>query len=242
MVSNTNNNDAIPLITTDTLQYRLDTHNFGKSGGQRGSLTRCAQKYGSFRVALSSAAITDAEVIEQSKDELVREVHLFDLETTRLIVWQRNLERQVERNRSAEAERETEIRHTHQQIGEIRRLAGASLERRNCLLEYESLARVIHEHHPTSSNELQHQIDELRSELFKLQEEIAGKDETLRVRETQYQSLIQSMMDLKQTLKEDEDESNNDQGGGGGVKTGGNTRFNDRLQPMEEEEDLYGDL
>jgi len=258
MVSSTDNEDtttsSIPLITTDTLQYRLDTQNFGKTGGQRGSLTRCAQKYGSFRVALSSAAaITHdnnstndaAEFIEQSKDELVREVHLLDLETTRLIVWQRNLERQAERNRSAEAERAAQILRAAQQIGGARHLASESLERRNCLLEYESLARVIHEHHPTPSGELLHHIDGLRSELSSLRDEIAGRDERLRVREAQYVSLIQSVMDLKQTLKEDDEDEASAAAAATQHGNGTNDRYsrgNDRPRPMEEDDDLYGDL
>ena len=110
-------NDDVPLITTETLQYRLDTQNFGKSGGQRSSLTRCAQKYGSFRAELSSKT-SDAEVIEKSKSDLVREVELCDLELTKMILWQHNLERQARRNELIEAEREKKIDDMRQKVNE----------------------------------------------------------------------------------------------------------------------------
>ena len=223
-------NDSIPLITTETLQYRLDTNNSGKSGGQRSSLTRCAQKFGTFRAELSSAT-PDAEVIEDSKNDLVREVELFDLELTKLILWQHNLVRQTKRNQIAEAEREREIEVLKQQVRESRVLAHASVERKNCLSEYESLARVINDNHPTSSSELRKQTVEIRSEISGLEEARAKKDEILGVREAQYQLLMQYMADLKQSLRED----GNDDG-----KTTGHDEDN-KPQPMECD-NLYADL
>ena len=41
-----------PPIISETLQYRLATGNIGKNGGQRGSLTRCAQKFGTLQQRL----------------------------------------------------------------------------------------------------------------------------------------------------------------------------------------------
>ena len=137
-------NENVPLITTETLQYRLDTQNFGKSGGQRSSLTRCAQKFGSFRAELSSKT-PDTEAVEKSKDELVREVELLDLELTKLILWQNNLERQAKLNEQMEEEREQKIQATKQQVDESSTLANKSLEQKNCMSEYQSLAKVINE-------------------------------------------------------------------------------------------------
>jgi len=229
-------NDDIPLITTETLQYRLDTQNFGKSGGQRSSLTRCAQKYGTFRAELSSAT-PDAELIEKSKNDLVREVELFDLEITKLILWQQNLERQARHNEVIAAERKQTIEAMQQQVDESRALANRSLEQRSCLSEYESLSRVINENHPTSSAELQKEIDQIREEISNLEEASAKKDEIIKVREAQYQLLIQYMMDLKHSLEDDKEELT-DQGGHG--KKQGNDNGN-KPQPMEID-NLYGDL
>lgn len=221
-------NDDIPLIATETLQYRLDTQNFGKNGGQRSSLTRCAQKYGAFRSELSSKT-PDAEVIEKCKMDLVNEVELFDLEITKLILCQHNLERQAKHNELVEAERRQKIESLRQQVHESREISNTSLERRNCLSEYESLAKVINENHPTSSTGLQKQIDEIRNEISDLKEGSAEKDDIIKVREAQYQLLIQYMMDLKRTLKEDEEDVNVQ-----GVQ-------GDKPQPMEID-NLYGDL
>ena len=227
-------NDDVPLITTETLQYRLDTQNFGKSGGQRSSLTRCAQKYGSFRAELSSKT-SDAEVIEKSKSDLIREVELCDLELTKLILWQHNLERQARRNGLIEAEREKKIDDMRQKVNESRILAKKSLEQRNCLSEYESLAKVINEHHPISSTLLQEQIDEIRTEISNLEKASMDKDGIIKVREAQYQLLIQYMTDLKQSLKEDEEDTDVVQGGNG------ESSEDNKPQPMDID-NLYGDL
>ena len=235
------NDNDIPLIAMETLQYRLDTQNFGKSGGQRSSLTRCAQKFGTFRAELLSSSskiatpdndnnddtnTAEINTIEKSKNDVVREVELFDLELTKLILWQHNLERQAKRNKVIEAERNENIQAMQQQVRDSKILANQSLEQKNCLSEYESLSRVINENHPTSSTELQNEIDEIRIVLSTLEEASAKKDEIIKVREAQYQLLIQYMMDLKQSLKEDDDqEDGNGQGG----------------DPMDID-NLYGDL
>lgn len=214
-------NDDAPVITTETLQYRLDTQNFGKTGGQRSSLTRCAQKYGSFKAELSSTT-PNAQAIEKTKSELVREVELCDLELTKLILWQQNLEKQAQRNERIAAEREETIQAMKEKVNESRIVSNKSMEQRNCLSEYESLARVINESHPTSSAILQTQIDEMKTEIATLEKESAEKDEIVKVREAQYQLLIQYMTDLKQSLKEDEQDS-------------------EGPQPMDID-NLYGDL
>ena len=191
----------------------------------------------SYRGGALCSDTMDAEAIETSKDDLVREVELFNLEMTKLIALQRNLEVQAKRNQLAEIAREQEIKEAQEQTRKSRELANKSIQRSNCLSEYESLARVIYENHPTSSTELQTQIDEIRSEISKLEDEIASKDETLRIREAQYRSLIQSMLDLKQTLMEDEENKNLE----GGDSKSMESRNADRPQPMETD-DLYGDL
>jgi hypothetical protein len=168
----------------------------------------------------------EINTIEKSKNDVVREVELFDLELTKLILWQHNLERQAKRNIVIEAERNETIQAMQQQVRDTKIRANQSLEQKNCLSEYESLSRVINENHPTSSAELQQEIDDIRTELSILEEKSAKKDEIIKVREAQYQLLIQYMMDLKQSLKEDDDQENgNGQGG----------------DPMDID-NLYGDL
>ena len=70
---------STPPLVAETLQYRLDTGIISKNGGQRGSLTRCAQKYGIFLSKLQTNA-PDAEEIEAAKGELVQDLRLYQLE------------------------------------------------------------------------------------------------------------------------------------------------------------------
>lgn len=93
-------------------------------------------------------------------------------------------------------------------------------------MEYESLAKMINDNHPISTTELQKQIDIIQSEISMLEDETIAKDNMLRVREAQFQLLIQYMLDMKQSLKEDDDED---------------ADADDMVKPMEVD-DLYGDL
>jgi len=230
----------VPLITTETLQYRIDTQNFGKSGGQRGSLTRCAQKYGSFQSELllsPSSAPNNADNndnnIGKIKLDLVREVELFNLEITKLILWSNNLETQIKRNKVIQSKRDKEIIDMKNQVVESSVRTNTSLRRRNCIMEYESLAKVINDKHPISSTELKKQIDEIKLEISMLEDETVAKDEKLKVRGSQYQLLIQYMLDLKQSIKEDDDENDGD---------GVDNNKPKSMEVDEDDDDLYGDL
>jgi chromosome segregation ATPase len=211
---------APPVITAETLQYRLDTGNIGKHGGQRGSLTRCAQKYGTLQFHLLSGH-PDAEDIEASKQDLVRELELFELEMNKLILYQHQLERQLRTNEEEQRRREGEIASLTQQVRDSTRQARVARETQACFAEYESLARIVNENHPTSVDELQYEIDATRGEVAELEAETNAKDKILKVREAQYQLLLQYMMDLKRSV---DDDANDDQ------------------SPMEVEDNLYGDL
>lgn len=191
-----------PPITTVTLQYRLDTGNIGKQGGQRSSLTRCAQKFGTLQFHLLTSN-PDAVAIENSKVDLVRELELFELEMNKLILWQQQLERQVRTNQEVQQKRERELASLSQQVGESSRQARMALQTQRCFAEYEALAKLINNNHPTSIDQLQHQIDEMKADMAAVEAETNDKDKILKVREAQYQLLIQFMMDLKRSVDED---------------------------------------
>lgn len=213
-----------PLITAETLQYRLETGNIGKLGGQRSSLTRCAQKYGAFQVRLL-AEHPDAEAIETSKQDLVRELELFELEMRKLILWQQQLERQVKRNQEQQQKRELEITMLSKQVKESSNQSKMAREIQGCFAEYEILAKLINDNHPTPIDDLQQQIDGMRSDVNEVGEETNTKDKILKVREAQYQLLIQYMIDMKRSVEE---ETNDDQ--------------LEKPAPMEIQDSLYGDL
>lgn len=222
---------VIPFISTETLQYRIDTLNFGKQDGQRGSLTQVAQKMEPYFTALAKkntdgSGVIDDDEIERTKSELLRAVEFFDIELTKLIHYSNNLQKQVELNKIAESKREKEIIQVRQQVEESFVLINDARERRSCMMEYESLAKLINENYPNTAEYLQEQIDKVRQEISILKEENIAATNNLNVRAAQFQLLIQYMLDLKRDINEDSEE---------------NDVLCEKPKPMEED-DLYADL
>ena len=240
-----------PPLVPEVLQYRLDTGNIGKSGGQRGSLTRCAQKYGTFQSKLLHDK--DAEAIETSKGELVQELQLFQLELVKLNLQQQILAAQVEENKSIQVEREARIQEEKLKMKAIQAKVQRAQETRNCWLEYEALAKLAQEKCSQPRRKLEQQIEQVKKELKGLKEQQESADEVMHVRESQFQLLLQYMLDLKRSLNDEEDEEeqqplsstkkqkkNEDEEGAVEEQDEGVAMDVDGEE--EEEEGLYGDL
>ena len=195
-----------PPLVPETLQYRLETGNIAKQGGQKGSLTRCAQKLGIFQHQLLGTATPDAQEIESSKQDLMRDLELCQLELYKLLLLQRNLERQVQRNEQAQQEREQAIEQWTQELQSSQSAARQAQWTQSCFLEYEALATMIQEHHPQSSRILQEQLSDVEKQMVELKQEESVTDHMIRVREGQFHLLIQYMLDLKRSLNDTEDE------------------------------------
>ena len=193
-----------PPLVTETLQHRLITGNISKLGGQRGSLTRCAQRYGAFRSKLT-AEKPDAEAIETSKQELSKELNLYKLEITKLILLQKNLEAQVAQNNQMEAEKSKAIEALAEEVAESQGEAHRWQETRKCYMDYENLAKLANANHSQPTSKLKEQISQVQEEIEKFQKEQESVDEVLAVRETQFQLLMQYMLDLKRSLSEEDD-------------------------------------
>jgi hypothetical protein len=146
-----------PPITPDMLQFRLDTGNMLKIGGQRGSLTRCVQKYETYR-ARRFAKESKAQDSHDAKVDLQQEVQLFEVELTKMILWEKGLERQVQQNKQKISKQDEEIVILQQQVKDSTIKANLFLDTQNCLSEYEALAKLINDTHPTSQEELQSKI------------------------------------------------------------------------------------
>lgn len=194
-----------PPLVSDTLQYRLLTGNIAKQGGQRGSITRCAQKYGLFQSQLS-ATEPDAATIEKSKDDLGQDLRLYQIELTKLVLLQRNLEKQVQENLVAEEERKERLETLAREVQICQQEANHSQETRSCFLEYEALAKLANEKHSHSSRQLQGKIEKVNSEITHYQEEEAVTDQLLKIRESQFHVLMQYMLDLKRTITDTEEQ------------------------------------
>lgn len=195
-----------PPLVTETLQYRLDTGNLAKQGGQRGSLTRCAQKFGVFQSHLL-AEQPDAEAIEAAKQDLSQDMGLCQLELYKLILLQRNLEAQVELNQKAQDNRQAEIDQWSEEVQSSLAEASQAQEMRRCFQEYEALAKLTNENHPQSSRTLKEQLSKVENEIQKLKQEEAETGHLIKVREGQFQLLIQYMLDLKRSLNDTEEQA-----------------------------------
>ena len=144
-----------PPLNHDTLQYRLDTGNIGKVGGQRGSLTRCAQKFGTFQSKLlpkpASAAIGDdaktdaseadqahpAAIIETTKNDLSLELELYRIEATKLLLSSQNMSNEVVELSHEYDQTQSLIEQEQQLVIQLQEQVSHALERKNCHLEYE---------------------------------------------------------------------------------------------------------
>jgi hypothetical protein len=235
-----------PPLVADTLQYRLDTGNIGKNGGQKGSLTRCAQKFGTFQSKLSTTK--DTEEIETAKTSLVQELELYQLDMTKLWLLQKNLELELEDGKQKEKRTTAQLQEEQSSVNESQALAKQAEETKNCHLEYEALAKLASQNLSQPRRMLEQQIRDAKEELQELQEQTKETDSILKVRESQFQLLIQYMMDLKRILKEDESEQqqrpakrgkqnqDDEEGAAKDPKAGG------VAMDVDEEDGLYGDL
>jgi len=251
-VSGPNGVEFPPPLVTETLQYRLETGNIAKQGGQRGSLTRCAQKFGVFQANLL-ATEPDAEAIESSKQDVVQDLESFKLELYKLLLLQRNLHTQVELNQKAQEGREAEIEKWSKEVLTSQSEASHALETKSCFMEYEALAKLTNENHPQSSRALNGQLAKVQKEIEELESEKAVTDHLIKVRESQFQLLIQYMMDLKRSLNDSEEQekllklakqskSQNETDDGTQLESARGSDSKPESMEVDDDEGLYGDL
>ena len=199
---------APPPITPDVLQFRITTGNMGKFGGQRGSLTRCAQKLGALQQAQqrSDDDETTTTSVATAKQDLAKELQLFELEMTKLIMQQQQRDRQVQLNAKALEQQEAEITELQEKVSESAKRARHVMSQRNAMAEYEALAKLILEQHPATQDQLKQQIADVEKQSLQLDAQLKTVAETKKVRTAQFSLLIQYMNDLKRSLKEDEND------------------------------------
>ena len=199
------NNTTPPPLSAETLKYRLMTGNMSKHGGLRGSLTRCAQKFGAFQSELRSET-PDAEKIETSKQDLVQDLSFYQLELAKLVLLHENMLQQVERNQAAEEARNTEIEEWTEKVKASQAEANKAKAVEACFEEYETVAKLINTRNPQSCLQLRSNIAALHKEMETLKKEEATTDNILEVRESQFQLLMQYMLDLKKSLNDPEEQ------------------------------------
>ena len=192
-------------MEASTLQYRLETGNIAKQGGQRGSLTRCAQKLGIFRGNLA-ASQPDPERIQGSKHDLIQDIELFKVELLKLILLQKNLHAQVALNQNLIEDCQAKIDESSGEVMAGQAEANRALETKRCFEEYEAVAKMTNELHPRTTRELKEQLTAALKQIDVLKKEDAAVDHVLKVREGQFQLLIQYMTDLKRSLNDTDEQ------------------------------------
>jgi hypothetical protein len=248
--SNSNSNDEKasfpPPLIPSTIQARLDTGNIGKGGGQKGSLMRCAQKYGALQSkVLRGGSSDDADAVSQAKEDLEKELSFYQLEVSKLCLMQKTLLQQVEQNQEKEEERLAEIASLTDQVQKVETEASATLETRKCCQEYEALAKLANDKFQSLSRaDLEQQIQESRKELERLHEEETTTDHLLKTRAAQFQLLMQYMLDLKESINDKEEEAQITKAAPKvkPKKDDATTKEEDPMDVVEEEDGLYGDL
>ena len=156
-----------PPLVPDTLQYRLDVGNIGKMGGQRGSLTRCAQKFGTFQSKLVSSSSSTAAAAEphatagddttkkeddtnaaantkttttttsKFKDDLSLELELYRIEATKLLLSIQNTSVESKTLSTEYTQTQSIIEREQALVEQLQQQLHHSLQMKNCHLEYE---------------------------------------------------------------------------------------------------------
>lgn len=211
---------AAPALSNDTIQRRLLTGASSKNGG-RGSLTRLASKFGALH------GKSDPE-IQAAKDDLKREVRLFQVEMRKWMIMIQSAEKELQDATTKEQTMAAAVEAKQKDIQELRNQAAKVARTRICWQEYETLAKLARQRSPRRV--LQAKMVKANADLEKTKRQLYETAAESKVREKQFHLLIQCMLDLKRSLgeaveiapmkkkeKETEEESGND----GNAETGG---------------------
>lgn len=247
-----------PALSNETIQRRLLTGASSK-GGARGSLTRVATKLGHLHAKLNARGGSTDQEIQAVKDELKREVRLFQVEMRKWMIMIQSAEKELQDVTSQEQEMAAAVEEKQKEIQELRDQAAKVARTRICWQEYETLAKLARQRSPRRV--LQVKMEKANADLEKTKRQLYETAAESKVREKQFHLLIQCMLDLKRSLgeaveippmkkKEEEPEEGEEEAEGEDAKpeaakakrpadTGG-------VQPMdtqeEDEDDLYGGL
>lgn len=219
------------VITNEILQNRL-LAGLGIKGGARGSLTRCVA-----RLQDEDAAAADALVreLEHSQIEITKLLLTLQKNQMELRVVQKDTEKfheQTETERAVVEGKRTELKQ--------------QLEVTACEREYDALAKLCANRHPTSRRVLQQQLDAVTEQCKQTKGELQTSKAQVEVRQAQFQLLMQCILDLKQSLTEplyvkiqekDADESEQEEGQADETED-----MDVDTTERKNEEDLYDDL
>jgi hypothetical protein len=237
---------ALVVPTPEIYQQRLSA-GLGLAGGARGSLTRTVGKLTDWQQqqqqqAAETTAKDAGDDGESSRDNLVRELQLMELEMTKLILMHQRQELELrEASKMNDRNGDDELATNRAAVEELLDQTKQAASTQSCLTEYESLAVLAVQRHPVSSRALQDQLKAVQDEYEETEKSLAKATADVAVRNAQFQSLMQSLLDLKQSLTEPLEQT---------TTTGSGDADDDKPLPMdiepaekgEEDAELYGDL
>lgn len=232
------NVDFPPPFATDVLHHRMQTGIMVQSGGQKGSLTRCVQKFALYAQEGSNSS-------SKARDELLQDLKLYQLDLTRRVLLQQNLEKERNENEKNALNLKQEIADLTTQVKESFQKAESAKQVQSCFMEYEALAKLANSNSTTSSRQLRSEIQKVKQEIAEYEQEEAKLDKTLYVRSSQFQALIQCMLDMKRSLEDKQLEEDIEKH----VKKTKEAKDNEEedskpaaTDMQVDEDDLYGDI
>lgn len=195
-----------PPFSSETFRHRILTGTMIPSGGQKGSLTRCVQK---FVLLNQSGSNNDEREEEEDKklQSLKQELQLYQMELTRLVLLQQNLEKEIQENDTvSKKEIQQQIKELSDQVETTSAEADRARQVESCFLEYEALAKLANSKNQSSSRQLRNEIEKIQQQILEYEQQEKKLDQILKIRQSQFQLLIQHMHDLKRSLDDTEEE------------------------------------
>jgi chromosome segregation ATPase len=190
---------APPPLDNEVLRKRL-LQGVGAGTAARGSLSKCALKYRDF-VTRYSAPGDDADAVEATKQELVRELNLYQVEMSKvgLSVQAANADAAL-----MDTEREAvaaQMAAVQQDIDALRKAHPEAKQVRRNLEEYEALAKMANTR--PSRRILEVKKAKIDAEWKQVEASVQSNREEKALREKQFHLFMQSLFDLKESLAED---------------------------------------
>ena len=189
-----------PSLSNETIESRLETG----AHGSRASLTKCAIRYRSFLQSIH-ADEANAEAIEESKHLLETELALYKVEFHKLALRVKTFQKELEQVEQQSQDVTARIAEKKKHVEALRQEMQTSKQVWGNKEEYEILAKMAN-HRPSRA------ILEKRLLLAQKQMQVAiqsqeALEQEMEMRQKQFRTLMQCMMDLKASVQEDENGS-----------------------------------
>lgn len=201
-------NNTPPGLQPETLRDRLLTKEGKSLSADRGSLSKCALRFREFSASsLKVSKCADGEKsselqkLRTLKDDLIRELQLHDLEMKKLELASQVADAELEYYEAIVKETASSTALIKKEIEAEKNKLYAKSKLKQNVEEYEALAKLANRY--TSIRENTQTMNEVNIEMEKIRAEVKESEKELEMRGVQFQLLMQTIFDLKNSLKED---------------------------------------